>query len=128
VKLQSALFRDDAKLEAAATSDPAHLLVGSSGAHVGKIQTALAILDGAVISPDEVQQTSYGSTTAGAVLEYKRKRNIVNRSYQTQADAIVGKMTMASLDAEMVKQEGANEGVKLIVTALRWRPLKKTRS
>ena len=128
MKLQSTLFRGDPKLEAAATSDPAHLLVGSSGAHVGKIQTALALLDGAVIAPDEVQQASYGASTASAVLEYKRKRNIVNRSYQTQADAIVGKMTMASLDAEMVKQEGVSEGVRIIVTAFRWRPLKKGRS
>src|SRR5262249_41293895 len=40
--------------------------------------------------------------TAAAVLAYKRKRNIVNRTYQAQADNIVGKMTMAALDREMV--------------------------
>jgi len=43
----------------------------------------------------------YGPETAGAVLAYKRKHNIVNLRYQTQADDIVGKMTMASLDGDM---------------------------
>jgi hypothetical protein len=38
-------------------------------------------------------------------LSYKKKRNIINRSYQTQADNIVGKMTIASLDNEMMARE-----------------------
>lgn len=105
--LQSELFRGDPKLEAAATSDPAHITPGASGAHVGKIQTALVLLDDATIADDETARTFYGPTTASAVLDYKRKRNIVNRSYQTQADNIVGKMTMASLDAEMQKRPAA---------------------
>ncbi|MEP6833241.1 MAG: hypothetical protein ABJB74_07595 [Gemmatimonas sp.] len=105
--LQSQLFSGDATLEAAAVSDPAHIKPGASGPHVGKIQTALILLDDAAISDDELQRTFYGSTTAAAVLEYKRKRNIVNRSYQTQADNIVGKMTMASLDSEMSKRPPA---------------------
>ena len=33
---------------------------------------------------------------AEAVLEYKKKRVILNRSYQKVADTIVGKMTIAS--------------------------------
>ena len=103
--LQSKLFRGDPRLEAAAVSDPAHILLGASGPHVHKIQTALMLLEGASISGDEVPRAFYGPSTAAAVLAYKQKRNIINRSYQTQADNIVGKMTMASLDNEMLKRE-----------------------
>src|SRR5262249_14872404 len=35
----------------------------------------------------------------------KKKRNIINFSYQTHADDIVGKMTIRSLDTEMLAQE-----------------------
>jgi peptidoglycan hydrolase-like protein with peptidoglycan-binding domain len=100
--LQSQLFRGDPKLEAAAVSDPAHIVPGAMGEHVRKIQQALIQLEGAAIDPDGV----YGPATAAAVLAYKQKRNIVNRSYQTQADNIVGKMTIAALDKEMLKKEG----------------------
>jgi hypothetical protein len=48
----------------------------------------------------------YGPATANAVLRYKRKRDIVNRSYQTSADNVVGKMTIASLDREIKALEG----------------------
>ncbi len=99
--LQSKLFAGDPKLEAAAVSDPAHITQGARGEHVRKIQVALARLDGAAIAGDGV----YGPATAAAVLAYKRKRDIVNRSYQSQADDIVGKMTMAALDKEMVQFE-----------------------
>jgi hypothetical protein len=43
----------------------------------------------------------YGPSTALCVLVYERKRQIINRSYQTQADNIVGRMTIASLDQGM---------------------------
>jgi hypothetical protein len=58
-------------------------------------------LDGAAIDPDG----SYGPATAAAVLAYKQKRKIINFSYQTTADNIVGKMTMAALDKEMLAAE-----------------------
>lgn len=99
--LQSQLFRGDPKLEAAAVSDPAHIAQGATGEHVRKIQLALIQLDGAAIDPDG----QYGPATASAVLAYKQKRNIINRSYQTQADNIVGKMTIAALDKEILAQE-----------------------
>jgi peptidoglycan hydrolase-like protein with peptidoglycan-binding domain len=99
--LQSRLFRGDAKLEAAAVSDPAHIVLGAAGEHVRKIQVALIQLDGAAIDADG----KYGPATANAVLAYKRKRNIINPAYQTQADNIVGKMTMAALDQEMLAKE-----------------------
>jgi hypothetical protein len=99
--LSSQLFRGDPALEAAADDDAAHIVQGARGPHVVKIQTALNTLDDAKLNPDG----AYGPATANAVLRYKTKRNIVNRSYQTSPDNIVGKMTIAALDAEMLQQE-----------------------
>jgi peptidoglycan hydrolase-like protein with peptidoglycan-binding domain len=104
--LQSQLFRGDPKLEAAATSDPAHIVPGARGPHVAKIQKALNALDGAGLDEDG----AYGPATAAAVLAYKQARDIVNRSRQTQADNIVGTMTMAALDREMLAREAVPSG------------------
>jgi len=105
VPLQSRLFRGDAKLEAALVSHPAHIVPGAAGDHVAKIQQALMELDGSSIDLPDLAGKRYGTSTANAVLAYKRKRNIVNRSYQAQADNIVGVMTMATLDKEMNARE-----------------------
>ena len=99
--LRSRAFAGDPKLEAAAVSDPDHILRGARGDHVTKIQQALILVDGASIQADG----DYGPATAAAVLAYKRKRNIINPAYQTQADDIVGKMTMAALDADMLARQ-----------------------
>jgi peptidoglycan hydrolase-like protein with peptidoglycan-binding domain len=104
--LQSQTFRNDPKLEAAAVSDPAHIVPGARGEHVRKIQLALIRLDGAAITADG----NYDPATAAAVLAYKQKRNIVNRAYQTRADNIVGKMTIDRLDKEMLAAEQNNNG------------------
>jgi peptidoglycan hydrolase-like protein with peptidoglycan-binding domain len=109
--LQSQLFRGDPKLEAAAVSDPAHILPGARGPHVGKIQRALNALDDAGLDED----SAYGPATAAAVLAYKRERDIVNRSYQTQADNIVGKMTIAAMDKEMLQWERERTIVKTTI-------------
>ena len=101
MSLQSKLFRGDPKLEAAAVSDPAHVVPGASGEHVRKIQLALIRLDGAAIEPDG----QYGPATAAAVLAFKQKRGVINRARQTQADNIVGQMTMAALDRELLAKE-----------------------
>ncbi len=103
--LQSQLFRGDRALEACLIEDKAHLVPGTQGPHVRKIQQGLAILDGALIAHDEVASERYGTSTAAAVLDYKTARRIINFSYQTTADNIVGKMTMASLDREMTQSE-----------------------
>ena len=95
--LSSELFAGDPALEAAATTDAAHIQVGARGPHVEKIQTALNLLDDAGLTADG----QFGSGTAQAVLNYKTKRNIVNRSYQTTADNIVGRMTVAQMDEEL---------------------------
>ena len=70
--LQSKLFRGDPQLEAAAVSDPAHIVPGARGDHVRKIQTALIQLDGAAIGADG----AYGAATAAAVacFEVVRRR------------------------------------------------------
>jgi hypothetical protein len=100
--LQSQAFRGDPKLEAAALYDTAHIVEGAIGPHVAKIQLALIFLDGSSISPSELQRAVYGPSTAKAVLAYKTKRAIINRAYQNTPDSIVGKLTMASLDREML--------------------------
>jgi hypothetical protein len=51
-------------------------------------------------------------------LAYKTKRKIVNRAYQSQADNIVGKMTIRSLDDELLKLE-AGDSDKFFAAALR---------
>jgi hypothetical protein len=53
----------------------------------------------------ELASGRYGASTAEAVLEYKRTRKIINFSYQTKADNIVGKMTIAALDAVVSRKE-----------------------
>ena len=52
--LKSGFFSGDPKLEAAAISDPAHILQGAFGIHVSKIQQALIKLDNAFIASGEV--------------------------------------------------------------------------
>lgn len=103
--LRSRLFAGDSKLEAAAVSDAAHIMRGAVGDHVRKIQVALIRLDGAQLEADG----QFGPRTEAAVLAFKRERDIVNRSYQSQADAIVGKMTMVALDDEMFELEKSSE-------------------
>ena len=63
------------------------------------------LLDGAAIDAGEIRGRNYGASTASAVLKYKTKRKIINTSYQTKADNIVGKMTIAALDKEMYRFE-----------------------
>jgi len=103
--LVSNLFRNDVALKACLVDDRSHILSGACGAHVAKIQLALAILDDAHISLAELRAKRYGGSTALAVFAYKKRRKIINYSYQTQADNIVGKMTIAALDREMLAWE-----------------------
>ena len=102
--LQSRLLGGTPKLEAAAVSDPAHILPGATGPHVGQIQQALNKLDGANIAED----SAYGPSTAAAVRAFKEKRRILN--VQGKIDDIVGKKTLAALDAEMLAQEAGGGG------------------
>jgi len=103
--LLSTQFKGDQKLEACLIKDPAHITQGSRGEHVSKIQVALLLVDGANIVRQETSARLYGTSTAEAVLAYKTKRRIINTTYQTKPDNIVGKMTMAALDREMLQFE-----------------------
>src|ERR1700759_3523081 len=103
--LRSRLFQNDPKLEAARVSDPDHITIGARGTHVTKIQSALSVLDRAVIAPRDLDAQLYGSSTAQAVLAHKRRRGIINHAYQRRTDNIVGKMTVTSLDEEMSCKE-----------------------
>jgi len=116
--LQSQALRDDPKLQAASRDAAAHITLGAIGPHVAKIQHALNVLDDANIEEDG----KYGPKTAAAVLTYKRRRNIVNTAYQTTADDIVGVMTIAALDREMLALE--NQPLVHINPKLLWRPIR----
>jgi hypothetical protein len=100
--LQSQLFQGDAKLEACLIQDSAHVTKGAVGDHV---QFALGVPGDLRIAENELSAQTYGPSTAAAVLAFKTQRNIINRSYQTTADDIVGKMTIAALDREMFDDE-----------------------
>lgn len=103
--LFSNLFRGNVALEACALKDSAHVTRGASGDHVAKIQFALFTLDRLRIDRVELVSQKYGQSTAAAVLAFKMKRKIINHSYQSVADDIVGKMTIAALDKEMKLKE-----------------------
>lgn len=103
--LLSAWFRGNNRLERCLVSDPEHVQKGDRGEHVRLIHGALETLDQSQIAADELTKQLYGPSTANAVLAYKKKRKIINFSYQTSADNIVGKMTIRALDAEMLARE-----------------------
>jgi hypothetical protein len=100
--LGSNLFRGNKRLAACEVSNPAHVVTGDTGDHVRLIQIALGEIDGAEIAEAELKAKRYGPSTASAVLQYKRDREIINPAYQSKADNIVGKMTIVSLDKDMM--------------------------
>lgn len=95
--LTSILFKNNERLQACAVSHTAHVVPGSRGEHVARIQKALNLLQNANLGQDG----DYGPRTAAAVLAYKRERGIINASYQNTADNIVGIMTIQSMDKEL---------------------------
>jgi peptidoglycan hydrolase-like protein with peptidoglycan-binding domain len=105
--LRSNFLSGDPALEACLVQDSAHVTQGAVGDHVAKIQAALNLTAGLEIDPSERNLQRYGPSTAAAVLQYKTARNIVNLTYQTQPDNIVGKMTIAALDNDMVQLESS---------------------
>jgi peptidoglycan hydrolase-like protein with peptidoglycan-binding domain len=106
--LRSRLFAGDPLLEACAVRDSAHLTPGTRGTHVGKVQYSLDVIDRLKIARQELIGQVYGPSTAQAVLSFKSRRSIINRAYQSTADNIVGRMTIAALDAEMLQKQNLN--------------------
>ncbi len=98
--LVSKELKDDPRLQACLVDDAAHVVPGASGDHVRRIQAALKELYYA-IDADELSRGYYGTSTAMAVLQFKRDWEIVNKAYQAQPDDIVGKMTIRELDDAM---------------------------
>lgn len=107
--LTSSLFRTDQRLIACQKSHQAHVTPGATGEHVRKIQLALYVLDNLQVDPEEIRLRSYGSSTANAVLRYKERRAIINRSYQSKPDNIVGIMTITALDQELAAWQLRNK-------------------
>ena len=105
MSLRSLMLKDDVSLQACLERDKDHVVPGATGNHVAKIQKALLLLEQAGIQQMELRSKLYGATTAAAVLASKRKRGIFNPSYQTAADNIVGKMTIARLDTDLQEIE-----------------------
>jgi|SRR5215472_340929 len=103
--LQSRLLRDDKRLQRCLIDHSAHVTPGSVGDHVTKIQTALILADDLTIARSEMEKKAYGPSTAEAVLAFKQRRKIINRSYENKVDNIVGKLTIAALDKEMLRVE-----------------------
>ena len=104
-KLRSEMFSGDARLESCLHQDSAHVTPGTTGPFVSKIHTALLVTAELHVDSGELKSQTYGPTTAAAVLAYKTQRKIINRAYQSQPDNIVGKMTIAALDAEVFQAE-----------------------
>jgi hypothetical protein len=96
--LRSQLFSDSIALQACLTSDVAHVVPGARGEHVALIQSALVRFRFLSIDDARSEARFYGPRTTAAVLAYKREFKIINRNYQSSADNIVGRMTIASLD------------------------------
>jgi hypothetical protein len=107
--LKSHLFSGCTRLENCAVIDSAHVQRGDRGVYVAKIQAALDAIDEAEIDGLEWRQSSFGPSTEAAVLNYKTQRQIINPAYQNKPDAIVGKMTIASLDRDMYELQLAND-------------------
>lgn len=103
--LKSKLFRGDRALEACLVDYAAHVCEGAVGPHVSRIHTALYAIDRLDVSADELRSRRFGKSTAAAVLTFKTRRNIVNATYQTKPDTIVGRMTIERLDSEMSVKE-----------------------
>jgi hypothetical protein len=105
VPLKSFQFAGNQRFEQCLVIDSAHVVPGEVGPHVRDIQVAIEIIDNVKIDDSEKIAGRYGPSTAAAVLQYKKKRKIINRSYQSTEDNIVGKMTIASLDEEMFRRQ-----------------------
>ncbi len=103
--LQSRLFRENKRLQACLIDNNSHVTRGSQGDHVGLIQYAALRLEGGRIQGPEINAQLYGPDTAAVVLAYKTRRRIINPAYQTAPDDIVGRLTIAALDREMMLSE-----------------------
>ncbi|MBL9079626.1 MAG: hypothetical protein JNL08_19135 [Planctomycetes bacterium] len=101
--------RRNERLDRCLVDDRAHITLRQPperGEHVTRVHLALLTLLRNPNLGTEVARAEYGPSTAAAVLRFKRERNILNTAlHQTVPDNIVGKKTIAALDAEMAKRQ-----------------------
>jgi peptidoglycan hydrolase-like protein with peptidoglycan-binding domain len=115
--LTSELFKNDEKLQKCSLLDSAHIVaaappfqVGTNdqGSHIALIHTALReVMPGASFGLEEATET-YGPKTAEVVRQFKAKQNppILNKALgQRVPDNIVGKLTIAALDAQVGRKK-----------------------
>jgi hypothetical protein len=116
----------DRRFQNALDNDKDHIVPGSNGDHVLRIQTALETLTAVDLG---MERGDYGSNTEDAVRAYKNdeSRKIL-QSYQTTADPIVGKRTMKSLDQEMHLFEIRKKGGGLVIPKPKVKPKPKNMS
>lgn len=110
VPLRSKLFSGSRELQACLVSDASHVVPGARGDHVARIQSALVRLRVLEAGDAIAEAGHYGPHTTAAVLTYKRAFRIINRSYQSTADNVVGRMTIASLDHAISVLDGGGTG------------------
>jgi hypothetical protein len=126
IVLRSELFRDNERLQLAASDHRYHVTLGDEGEHVRKLHTFLLFSENVAMragigmtppfadpsirrTPDENRafweqfQTEtfgalYGPRTVDLVRDFKARNDIVDRSRQSQADGIVGVRTIREMD------------------------------
>ncbi len=126
IVLRSALFRDNERLQLAASDHRYHVTLGDEGEHVRRLHLFLLFSENvplraetgtspqvpgqpANLSPEEIAdfwdqfQTEtfgalYGPRTADLVRSFKSRNDIVDRSRQAQADGVVGVRTIREMD------------------------------
>ncbi len=108
--LKSMMFADIQVFEDCAVDDAKHIVPGTIGLHVVMIQGALATVGGQKIDEREVDKKLYGVSTAAAVANFKRSHKPPLLNYRNQIDPIVGKKTIAALDALMAERDAARKG------------------
>ena len=117
--LTSKLFKGNQQLQDCANLDSAHIVadepplrrgVNAQGAHVALIHQALReVMPSPSFGLEEATET-YGPKTAEVVRQFKAKQNppILNAALrQTVPDNIVGKQTIAALDAQVGRKKPA---------------------
>lgn len=130
--LSSKLFKNDPKLQACLVSDPDHVIPGSVGEHVSKIQQALFLTNNASIDTNELGDMRYGTSTANAVLAFKGAPRNILAPGEVVPNNIVGKKTIARLDAEMFATENQPISFDIEFGSISWidprpNPLRKVR-
>ena len=99
-------FKMNEKLQRCSVNNPDHIVPGSSGEPIKKIQEALTRLTKVNFPPNEAGGVKYGEVTINAVVKFKTERGILN--FKNQIDNIVGKETIRRLDREMKDTQEPN--------------------